>query len=96
MNTSFPNLLEGNKMKSKIIAILFFFISSMVFPQSKFIHHNLNAKVSPDKSYIEVTDEITIPESLVTDSIAFSLNSSFKPLLKTPEYRLVQIGRAHV
>lgn len=89
MNTSFPNLSEGNKMKSKIIAALFLFISSMVFPQSKFIHHNLNVKVSPDKSYIEVTDEITIPENLVADSIAFSLNSSFKPLLRTPEFRLI-------
>jgi hypothetical protein len=50
-------------------------IAANLFAQNSLIHHEINANVNPSASTVDVTDEITIPEVMLSEEIKFSLNS---------------------
>ncbi len=77
-------------MKRFLILIVLFNI--VVIAQTKKIHHEITAKVFPQNSYIEVTDEIRVPPELSENTIKFKLNANLKPLLKTKGIRLIITG----
>ena len=61
-------------MIKKILLFTLFALS--IYAQSKLVHHNINAEILPDTSFIKVVDEITIPESQVVDGMQFKLNDA--------------------
>ena len=79
-------------MKAALISTLIFLIYVTGFAQTNNIYHNIEAKVFPGKSYIEVTDEMTVPKSLAQNTIKFKLHANLKPLLKTKGIRLIITG----
>jgi len=48
-------------------------ITGTIFPNTNSIHHDITAEVDPYKNYINVTDKITIPESLTSKDLKFLL-----------------------
>ncbi len=79
-------------MRTLLIFSLLLAFNLMSFAQTNNIHHNIEAKVYPGKSYIEVTDEMTVPKSLAENTIKFKLHANLKPLLKTKGIRLIITG----
>ncbi|MFB3056411.1 MAG: hypothetical protein ACE1ZQ_04510, partial [Ignavibacteriaceae bacterium] len=63
---------------NKIISFLltFLVLSGAGFAQNSLIHHEINAKVNPSVSFLEVIDEITIPEKLVSSKLKFKLHNA--------------------
>ena len=59
---------------NKILIYLFSFIISaqLVFAQQSLIHHNIEADVQPSSSSIEVIDEISIPDRLLSENLKTS------------------------
>ncbi|MCK5088302.1 MAG: hypothetical protein KAQ90_12310, partial [Melioribacteraceae bacterium] len=63
-------------MKYKLNLILFLFLTNIIFAQNSLVHHEIDAKVTPSVSFLEVTDEITIPENQVTGELKFKLHNA--------------------
>ncbi|MCB9248579.1 MAG: hypothetical protein H6613_08540 [Ignavibacteriales bacterium] len=63
-------------MKKIELFIVIMFWAITLFAQQANIHHNLNVKISPETSYIEAVDEITISEKLLIDDLIFSLHEN--------------------
>ena len=59
-------------MIKKILILAFAALT--VNAQNSLIHHELNALIKPDASFIEVTDQITVDKSLVKDGLKFKLH----------------------
>ena len=59
-------------MIKKILILAFAALT--VNAQNTLIHHELNALIKPDASFIEVTDQITVDKSLVKDGLKFKLH----------------------
>ncbi len=62
----------------KKIVLLILLLTIYVYGQNSFIHHEITAQITPSKSFIEVADEITIPEELLKDNLTFKLNAKLK------------------
>jgi len=60
------------------------------------VHHELEARLEPDRHRLEVQDEITVPAALVTDSLRVSLNADLAVAQSGPgpHLRLLQRGAA--
>ncbi|MCH7964368.1 MAG: M20/M25/M40 family metallo-hydrolase [Bacteroidetes bacterium] len=56
--------------------LTYLFLSVAGFAQSSLIHHEINARVNPSDSFLEVTDEITIPENLDSNKLNFKLHNA--------------------
>jgi len=56
--------------------LLLILVSVIIHAQNAPLHHEINATIIPDASYIEVTDEITLDESQVKDGLQFKLNNA--------------------
>jgi Peptidase family M28/PDZ domain/Peptidase family M1 domain len=56
-----------------LIGVLIAF-STILQAQKNEIHHNISVTIEPPNSFIHVTDEITIPESEITDNLKFKLH----------------------
>ena len=54
------------------------FAAFTINAQNSLIHHELNAKLKPDASFIEVTDQITIDKSLVKVGLKFKLHHALE------------------
>ncbi len=67
-------------MKNSIILFIFALLWQIPAKaqQSDLINHKLDAKVIPASSYIEVTDEITVPEKLLNGELRFLLHEGMK------------------
>ncbi len=74
-------------MIKKVIGILLL-QSMLLIAQNANIHHNLNVKISPEKSSIEVVDEMTIKSEILTEKFVFTLNSSLSVNIITPNLKL--------
>ena len=70
------NQSKGIIMKFKLHLIGIFLVTNIVFAQNALIHHKIDAKVNPSDSFLEVTDEITIPENRVTSELKFKLHNA--------------------
>ncbi|MCW8960239.1 MAG: M20/M25/M40 family metallo-hydrolase [Ignavibacteriaceae bacterium] len=81
-------------MKLKNILTSFVIIAAIANAQDSYIHHEINAKVEPATSYIEVTDDITIPASKFGKDIIFTLNNVLSVTSQTPgiEIKMLQEG----
>jgi len=71
-------------MKYKLYLIAILFLTNIVFAQNSLIHHEINANVQPSASFVEVTDEITIPESILNQELIFSLHNALTVSIETP------------
>ncbi len=69
------NLTDRKMKKILFIFIGLLLIAQYAFAQDKLIHHNINADVQPSSSYIEVIDEISIPENLLSEELKFKLHN---------------------
>ncbi|RKY92887.1 MAG: peptidase M28, partial [Ignavibacteriae bacterium] len=78
----------------KIISylIIFLVLSGITFAQNNLIHHEINANVQPSASFVEVMDEITIPESMLNQELIFILHNSFTVQIETPELNIEKNG----
>ena len=56
--------------------ILIFAAATALNAQTTLIHHEINALIKPEASYLEVTDQITIDKSLVKEGLKFKLHSA--------------------
>ena len=63
-------------MKYKLHLIVFLFLTNIVFAQNTLIHHEIDAKLNPSVSFLEVIDEITIPEKWVSSELKFKLHNA--------------------
>jgi hypothetical protein len=63
-------------MKFKLHLIGILFLTNIGFAQNSLIHHEIEAKVNPSVSFLEVTDEITFPENWVTSELKFKLHNA--------------------
>ncbi len=64
-------------MKKIVSFILTFLVLSVLtFAQNTLIHHEISANVQPYASFVEVTDEITIPESILNKELKFTLHNA--------------------
>ena len=63
-------------MIKKILILLFAALTANA--QNTLIHHEINALIKPNTSYLEVTDQVTIDKSLVKEGLKFKLNSSLE------------------
>ena len=54
------------------------FLTQLIFAQNNLIHHEINANVQSSSSFVEVTDEITIPKRLLAEELKFKLNSALR------------------
>jgi hypothetical protein len=63
-------------MKLKTIIIGIVLLSANLFAQNSLIHHKIDANVSPSVSFLEVTNEITIPEYLLGSELNFKLHNA--------------------
>ncbi len=79
-------------MRTVFVLYLLLIFNLQSFAQTNKIHHNIEAKVYPGKSYIEATDEITVPKHLAQKTIKFKLHANLKPRLKTKGIRLIITG----
>ncbi len=59
---------------------LLMLISLTIYAQQALIHHDINAVIIPDSSFIEAEDEITIDQSLVKKGLTFKLHHALKVL----------------
>ena len=80
-------------MKKIISYFLTFLVLSVItFAQNTLIHHEINASVHPSASFVEVTDEITIPESMLNQELIFSLHNALIVSIVTPGLEIEKIG----
>ena len=64
-------------MIKKILMLIF--ISVLILnAQDAPIHHEISATITPNTSYLEVTDEITLDESQVKDGLQFKLHNALE------------------
>ena len=63
--------------------LTYLFLSLAGFAQSSLIHHEINARVNPSDSFLEVTDEITIPENWGSRELKFKLHNALTVLSLT-------------
>jgi hypothetical protein len=56
--------------------ILIFAATAALNAQTTLIHHEINALIKPESSYLEVTDDITVDKSLVKEGLKFKLNDA--------------------
>ncbi len=61
-------------MNFKYLILPLLLISCLLFAQTKTIHHEISVSLSPAKSFIDVTDKITIPTELIKGGMTFLLN----------------------
>ena len=80
-------------MKYKLHLIVFLFLTNIVFAQNILIHHEIDAKVNPSISFLEVTDEITIPENLVSSELKFKLHNALTVSSLTEEINIELINK---
>ena len=71
-------------MKYKLHLIGILFLANIVFAQNTLIHHEINANVQPSTSFVEVTNEITIPESMLNQELKFTLHNALTVSIVTP------------
>ena len=64
-------------MLKKILILLLVMVSMSAAQEAK-IHHEINATIKPFESFIEVTDEITISESLLKSEVKFKLHHALE------------------
>jgi hypothetical protein len=71
------------------IAIFVSVIASNLQVKAQLIHHNLDSKVSVAAKTVEVTDTITLPETLKSrGSFTFYLNPEFSPVCQSKSYAI--------
>jgi len=58
-------------------ALFFILVTIQLTAQTKVIHHNITAEVNPAKSFLDVTDEITIPAAFLKKDLTFLINRKF-------------------
>jgi hypothetical protein len=73
-------------MKKYILYTILLLLPLISFQQNSF-HHELIVKITPDSSYLKVTDKITVPES---KDFIFSLNSNLKITFTSKEIKLIE------
>ncbi len=78
------------KLKYTILS-LFFIITSSFFAQTKTIHHEITANIVPSKSFIDVTDRITIPKEFLSDNFSFLLNHKLNVKIESEKIKLKPI-----
>ena len=74
-------------MIKKIIGNLIL-LSMILVAQNANIHHSLNVKIVPEKSSIEVIDEMIIKPEILNEKFVFTLNSSLSVNIITPNLKL--------
>jgi aminopeptidase N len=62
-------------IKNFIFLIL---LSTIIFAQNAQIHHEINATINPDESFIEVTDVVIIPEAQLENGLEFKLHHALE------------------
>jgi aminopeptidase N len=67
----------------KKLFLSFFFLTFAIFAQSTNIHHELNVKIIPQQSFIEVVDDVTVNSRILGDRFSFTLNEAFNVELLT-------------
>ena len=79
---------------NKIISffLTFLVLSVAAFAQNSLIHHEIDAIVNPSVSFLEVTDEITIPENLVSSELNFKLHNALTVSSLTREINIELIN----
>jgi len=58
--------------------VLLILLSTTIFAQNAQIHHEINANINPDESFIEVTDVVTIPEAHLKNGLEFKLHHALE------------------
>jgi aminopeptidase N len=82
------------QMKKIVFYLLTFVIFSIVgFAQNSLIHHKIYAKVIPSTSSVEVSDVITIPESMLDEELKFKLHNAMVVSSATEGIDLKKIGK---
>ena len=59
------------------IVLVYFFSQGFLLNAEGIVHHELTVRVEPDKHYIHVLDEITLPE-IPVNQLTFELHKNFK------------------
>ena len=79
---------------NKIIShfLTFLVLSVITFAQNNLIHHEINANVQPSSSFVEVTDEIIIPESMLNKELIFILHNALTVSILTPRLEIEKIN----
>jgi len=80
-------------MKKIVSYFLTFLVLSVItYAQNNLIHHEINANVKPSTSFVEVTNEITIPESMLNQELKFTLHNSLTVSIVTPGLEIEKIN----
>ena len=74
-------------MIRKIASVVFGLYIGLL-AQTANIHHDLDVKIYPEQSKIEVSDIIKINPSILGDKFKFSLNQALKPELQSGNLKL--------
>ncbi|NNG26644.1 MAG: peptidase M28, partial [Ignavibacteriaceae bacterium] len=83
-----------DKKKKKIISyfLSFLVLSSISIAQNTLIHHEIIANVQPSASSIEVKDEITLPENMLSQELKFTLHNALTVSIETSGLRIEKIN----
>jgi len=78
----------------KIISyfLSFLVLSSISIAQNTLIHHEINANVLPSASFVEVTDEITLPENMLSQELKFTLHNALTVSIETSGLSIEKIN----
>jgi len=78
----------------KIISLIitFLVLSSISFAQNNLIHHEITANLQPSASFIEVTDEVTLPENLLSQELKFTLHNALTVSIETSGLSIEKIN----
>ena len=68
-------------MIKKIVSIVFILsMAATAYADRKYVHHDLDARINPDKEYVWVKDTVHLPEELQGKTIHFLLHGNLKIL----------------
>ena len=75
-------------MFNKLNFLIVLLLAGLAFGQNSRIHHKVRAEVNPEKYWIAVSDQITIPSDQVNTEMYFYLNDDLKASSYSPEVTL--------
>jgi len=76
-------------MMKKIVSIVFIFVmAAAAYADGKYVHHDLDVSVNPEKEYVWVKDTVRLPDELVGTKIHFLLHGNLKILSHSKDVML--------
>ena len=79
-------------MKTGLLSAALFFSAFSVHAQGVVVHHELTVRIGPSTAQLDVSDTISIPDSMSFEELTFSLHEGLSPTSLTAGVSVAPIG----